>query len=180
MKFKKKPDYRVRRRRVVFSKGPIHLVDCWVEMPEGHLASRQVLEHPGAVVIIPHLGKDRYVLIRQFRFAARDWLWEFPAGGLEPGESVREAARRELIEEIGHAPGRLKRLVHFYPTPGISGEIMYLFLADKLKPAKGKPDEDERIEAHEFSLPEIGKMIRQGKIVDAKTTLGYFYLKMRL
>lgn len=173
----KKKRFHVKKRRVVFSKGPIHLVDCEVKMPSGRVLSRQVLEHPGAVVIIPEVKPGRYILIRQFRFAARDWLWEWPAGGIESGESLKKAASRELTEEIGQKPSTLRQLVKFYPTPGVSGEIMYLFLARGLKPEFAACDEDEEIEVKEFSLREIERMIQNGKICDAKTILGFFYLK---
>ncbi len=173
---KSKYSFRVKRRRIVFSKGPIHLVDCDVQMSDGKILSRQVLEHPGAVVMVPEVRRGHYILIRQFRFAVRDWLWEWPAGGIEPGESVQKAAARELAEEIGMRPKRLKKIMEFYPTPGVSAEIMHLFLAKGLVPARAVCDEDEEIEAREFSLKEIEKMIKQGKIRDAKTILGFFYL----
>ena len=169
--------FKIKKRKVIFSKGPIHLVDCDVLMPGGKLLSRQILEHPGAVVILPKIGPEKFLLIRQFRFAARDYLWEFPAGGIEPGESLKQAAVRELTEETGLRPRRLRKLVSFYPSPGISGEVMTLYLAEDLRPAVGEPDEDEEIEKREFSLKEIGTMIRRRKIRDAKTILGYFYLK---
>ena len=172
-----KKSFHVKKRKVVFSKGPIHLVDCDIKMPDGKVLSRQILEHPGAVVIIPQTENNRFYLIRQFRFAARKWLWEFPAGGIEPGENLRQAASRELIEECGYKPSRLKPLIKFYPTPGISGEIMYLFLASGLKSAYAKGDEDEVIEKKEFSLAQISKMIDRGAIVDAKTILGYHLIR---
>ena len=117
MPLKSKPVFHVKKRKVIFSKGPIHLVDCEVAMPSGRMLSRQILEHPGCVVVIPRIKKDRYILIRQFRFEARDWLWEFPAGGIEKGESLTQAARRELIEEIGYRPKRLKKLLQFFSFP---------------------------------------------------------------
>ncbi len=169
--------FHVKQRKVVFSKGPIHLVDCEVLMPSGRILSRQILEHPGSVVIIPKLGHDQYLLIRQFRFAARGWLWEIPAGGIEKGETFAQAAKRELIEEIGYRPRRLKKLLRFYPTPGVSGEMMHLYLAEDLVPAVGEKDEDEEIEMHPFSTRQIEKMIKQGKIIDAKTILAFYYLK---
>ncbi len=177
--------YSVTTRRVIFSKGPIHLVDCDVRLPGKNKAgkpevqklSRQIIEHPGAVVIIPKTGPDRYLLIRQFRFAARNWLWEWPAGGIEKGEEVRRSARRELAEETGFWPRKLKRLFSFYPTPGISSEIMHLFLAHDLVPKQALGDEDERIEVREFTLAQIGRMARSGKIRDGKTLLGYYFLK---
>lgn len=169
--------FEVLKRRLIFSKGPIHLVDCDVRMPSGRILSRQILEHPGAVVVIPKIRADRYILIRQFRFAAKNWLWEFPAGGIEKGESFKQAAARELAEETGLKPRKLKLLCQFFPTPGISGEIMYLYLAEQLIPAKAQKDEDEELEVAEFSLAQITRMIRGGEICDAKTILGYFYLK---
>lgn len=172
-----KKRYHLKTRKVIFSKGPIHLVDCEVKMPDGRILSRQIIEHPGAVVIIPKISKDKFLLVHQFRFAARDYLWEFPAGGLEPKENLAGAARRELMEEAGYRPKKLTRIVEFYPTPGISGEIMYLYLAENLVPEKREGDEDEDIETRAFSSREIMRMIQKKQIVDAKTILGFLYLK---
>jgi len=174
-----KKKFNVKKRKVIFSKGPIHLVDCDVAMPSGKLLSRQILEHPGSVVIIPRLARDRYVLVRQFRFATKSWLWEFPAGGRELGESIQQTAKRELMEEIGYRPRKLKKLLEFYPTPGISGEKMYLYLAEQLVPATAPQDEDEELEVHEFTSRQIERMVRQGKIIDAKTILGFLYINKR-
>ncbi len=172
-----KRNFSVKQSKVVFSKGPIHLVDCEVKMPSGTILSRQIIEHPGAVVIIPEIKPGRYFLIRQFRFAARAWLWEWPAGGIEKCESLKACAIRELMEETGYKPKRLKKLLSFYPTPGISSEVMYLFHAKNLVPAKAQGDEDEEIEVGEFSSKEIEKMIKTRKICDAKTILGFLCLK---
>lgn len=135
-----------------------------------------MLEHPGCVVIIPRTDSGKYVLVRQYRFPLEKHLWEFPAGGREPREGFPKAARRELMEEIGMKPGKLKKLLEFYPTPGVSGEKMHVFLAEDLSPAVAQKDEDEEFELGTFSLTEIGKMIRRGEIVDGKTLIGYFYL----
>lgn len=174
-----KKGFSVKQRKVIFSKGPIHLVDCEVKMPSGNLLSRQIIEHPGAVVIIPEIRPSHYILIKQFRFAARDWLWEWPAGGIEPEEkkNLKAAACRELMEETGYRPKKLTKIVEFYPTPGISSERMYVYLAQNLAPETAEGDEDEEIIVKEFSLKEIERMIRTGKIQDAKTILGFFYLK---
>ncbi len=169
--------FKILSREVVYQKGPITLVDCKVAMPNGMKLSRQILEHPGAVVIIPKLDRDKFVLIRQFRFAAKDWLYEFPAGGIEKGENLKKAASRELMEEIGYRPGKLKKVIEFYPTPGICAEVMHIYLAEDLKPQTAEADEDEDIETFEVNLAQIGRMIKTGKIKDAKTIISYFYLR---
>ncbi|MFA5390048.1 MAG: NUDIX hydrolase [Candidatus Omnitrophota bacterium] len=172
-----KKKYRVFKKKVVYSKGPIRLIDCKVRTPHGKVLSRQVLEHPGCVVIIPRTDGGKYVLVRQYRFPLGKYLWEFPAGGREPGETFSHAAKRELMEEIGMEPGKLEKLLEFYPTPGISGEKMHVFLAWGLEPAVAQKDEDEDFELGTFSLSEIGRMIRLGEIVDGKTLIGFFYLE---
>lgn len=172
-----KKQYRVFEKKVIFSKGPIRLIDCKVRTPHGKVLSRQVLEHPGCVVIIPRTDAGKYILVRQYRFPLEKYLWEFPAGGREPGEGFSQAAKRELMEEIGMRPGKLKKLLEFYPTPGVSGEKMHVFLALGLEPAAAQKDEDEDFELGVFSLSEIGRMIRCREIVDGKTLIGYFYLK---
>jgi len=172
-----KSKYRIFGKRVIFSKGPIRLVDCKVRTPYGKVLLRQVLEHPGCVVIIPRTAEGKYVLVRQYRFPLGKYLWEFPAGGREPGEMFPQAAKRELTEEIGMRPGKLKKLLEFYPTPGVSGEKMHVFLAWELEPAFAPKDEDEDFELGVFSLSEISRMIRRKEIVDGKTLIGFFYLK---
>ena len=172
-----KKKYRVFEKKVIFSKGPIRLIDCKVRTPQGKVLERQVLEHPGCVVMIPRTDAGKYILVRQYRFPLEKHLWEFPAGGREPGETFSHAAVRELMEEIGMRPGNLKKLLEFYPTPGVSGEKMHVFLAWDLTPAVAEKDEDEDLELGTFSYPEISRMIRRGEIVDGKTLIGFFYLK---
>jgi len=165
--------YKVNSRKVVFKKGPIQLVDCKVSLSTGQVLSRQILEHPGCVVIIPKIAKDRFLLARQFRLAAKGWIWEWPAGGIEKGEAKRAAAQRELMEEVGFRSKRLSKLLEFMPTPGTSEETMYVYLAEDLVPKSLEGDEDEDIEVGKFSEREIEKMIQTGKILDGKTILGF-------
>ena len=169
-----KKQYRVIKKKVIFSKGPIHLVDCDIHTPHGKVLSRQILEHPGCVVIIPKTSSGKYVLVRQYRFPLGKHLWEFPAGGKELNESFAAAAKRELMEEIGMKPGRLKKLMEFYPTPGVSGEKMHLYLAWDLHPEEAEKDEDEEFEIGHFTLKELGQMIGRGQIVDGKTVIGFY------
>ena len=154
------------------------LVECQLQVGKQRLI-RQSIEHPGCVVIVPQVNRDHFLLVKQYRYAARGWMWEFPAGGIEKGESTVHAAKRELMEEAGFAAGSLKKLLTFFPTPGISEEKMHLFVAKNLKAAYAEKDEDEEFEIREFSLKEIGKMIKSGKIEDGKTIIGYFMIKDR-
>ena len=172
-----KRQYRILQKKTIFSKGPIHLMDYKIRTPDRRILSKQVLTHPGCVVINPRTDSGKYVLVKQYRFPLEKWIWEFPAGGREPDETLPAAAKRELMEEIGMKPGRLKKLLAFYPTPGVSGEQMHVFLATQLKAATAPKDEDEEFEIGEFSLQELGRMIRRNEIMDGKTLIGYFYLK---
>jgi len=122
------------------------------------------------------LPGNRVLLIRQFRFAAKQKLWELVAGGLEPGESVLKAGRRELIEETGYNARRLRCLLSFYPTPGFVEEKMHLILATGLSAGQAQPESDERIETRIFSFAEVKKMLQHNRIHDGKTLVGLSWL----
>jgi ADP-ribose pyrophosphatase len=147
--------------------------------PGGVETTREIIYHPGSVVVIPHLPGGKLILVRQFRYAAQDSLWELVAGGLEKGERPIQGARRELIEEAGFRARRLKTVLDFYPSPGILSEKMHLVEAWDLTPAKGVPDEDERIEVGIFTLDEVARMIENRKIHDGKTLVGILWLMSR-
>ena len=135
----------------------------------GKIVTRELLLHPGAVVIIPFVDKNHFILLRQFRYAAQGPLLEIPAGTLEKGERPLICAKRELEEETGHLASRWKFLGKFYAAPGISNEMMYLYRADALKQGVKNLDHDEWIEHEIVSMPQALRMIRSGKIQDAKT-----------
>jgi ADP-ribose pyrophosphatase len=143
--------------------------------PTGVRATREVVTHPGSVVVMPVLPDGRIVLIRQYRHAARRFLWELVAGRMDPGEGVRQAAARELIEETGYRANRLRVFLDLFPTPGFLEERMYILLAEGVTAGKADPEEDERITAKAFTRAELETMIRRGVLRDAKSVAGLLY-----
>ncbi len=144
--------------------------------PGGVKAVREVVYHPGAVVLVPILSDGRLLLVRQYRHAARQSLWELPAGTLEPREKPRHAAARELIEETGYRAQHLRLLAEFFPSPGILTEKMHLFLARGLTRTAASPDPDERISVRSFTPGELHRMLRSGRIRDGKTLVGLLWV----
>jgi ADP-ribose pyrophosphatase len=136
--------------------------------PKGEF-KRDTIVHPGAVAVLPFDAKGNVILIKQFRPAAKDWLLEIPAGTLEKGEQPLACAKRELIEEIGFAAKKWKKLGAIFTAPGFCTEVIHLFAASDLKAAFAEMDEDEHIEVVTMSLAQIRKAVRAGKIRDAKT-----------
>lgn len=166
----------VLKKRTLIELNRSILVQCHLKVGSKSII-RQSIEHPGCVVIIPQLGRDQFLLVKQYRYATRGWIWEFPAGGIEPKESILRAANRELMEEVGYSSKKFKKLVSFYPTPGISEEKMHLFLARDLMVAYAEKDADEEFEIKAFKLKQIEKMIRSEEIQDGKTIIGFAFLK---
>jgi len=145
-----------------------------VRLPHGRTVTVDVVRHPKSVVLIPVPEAGHVILIRQYRHAVGQWLWEFPAGSVDPGESPEQAARRECHEEIGLMPATIVRIGAFYPTPGYCDEEMIFYrlstLEDPTVPAA--LDEDEDIEVRTFTLPDARDMARRGEIRDMKTVVG--------
>ena len=165
---------RVLRHRTIYD-GRIFRVDRDdVRLTNGRRVNLEVVRHRGSVVLLPQPTPRSIVLIRQFRYAVNRWLWELPAGSLEPGESPAVCARRECEEEIGLTPGRVTRLAALFPTPGFCDEVMVFFLCRRLRqPTRAiERDLDEQIEPRVFSLAEAARLVDRGRIVDMKTVLG--------
>jgi ADP-ribose pyrophosphatase len=144
--------------------------------PQGVEAERELVRHPGSVVVLPRFPGNRVLLVRQFRYAAQQSLWELVAGGIGPNESAAKAAARELREETGYTAAKYRLLFRFYSSPGFLNEKMHLFEAADLTSGKATPEKDERLETRLFRLSEIREMIAARKIQDGKTLVGLLWL----
>ena len=163
-------------RSEIIYKGPVFGVrrDEVLE-PGGIRTTREVVTHPGSVVVLPLLPDGRILLVRQYRHATRQFLWELVAGRIERGENPRQAAARELLEETGYRAKRYRVFLDIFPTPGFLEERMYILLAQGLTSGDARPEEDEKISSRVFSRSQLRQMIRRGKLRDAKTIAGLLY-----
>ncbi|MDF2928200.1 NUDIX hydrolase [Anaerospora sp.] len=143
-----------------------------VLLPNGKEAVREVVEHPGAVAIVPVLEDGSIVMVSQYRHAAGKILLEIPAGKLDKGEKPESCAARELEEEIGYQCQRLHKLASVYTTPGFSDEIIHIYLAEALTPTEQHLDEDEFLHIATFTKAQVRRLIADGSICDNKTITG--------
>ena len=157
-------------KQVVYSGSRIRLeLHILADDRTGKRLTKEVVVHPGAVVILPLMTDGTVVLIRNRRYAVGQILTELPAGTLEPGEIPINCAGRELVEETGFIAGRLKPLTAFYASPGVISERIYAFAAFDLEPAAIDPDAGEEIEVVPTPFEDVLAMIGDGRIQDAKT-----------
>jgi len=147
-----------------------------VKLPDGKETTREIIEHPGAVVILALADDQKIIMIRQFRVAANEVLWELPAGKVEDGEDLVRCAKRELEEETGYYPRKIKKLLSFFSTPGFCNERLTLFLAEDLEERSKNEDDDEFIQVKSLKISEVLKMIKGNVIKDAKTIIGILFL----
>jgi ADP-ribose diphosphatase len=146
-----------------------------VREPGGVRATREVITHPGSVVVLPVLADGRIVMIRQYRHAARRYLWELVAGRIDEGETVKEAASRELLEETGYRAKRYSEFLDVFPTPGFLEERMHIWLAEGLTEGQAEPEEDEKIISRPYGVKELKRMMQTGKLRDGKSIAGILY-----
>ena len=150
-----------------------------VEEPGGVRATREVVRHRGSVAALPVHADGRVVLIRQYRYAVDQLVWELPAGRLDPAESPEEGARRELEEEVGLHADQLEPISVFYTTPGFCDETMHLFRATDLREVPPRPEADERIETRLFTFDETRAMIERGLVREGKTLVALLLEALR-
>jgi ADP-ribose pyrophosphatase len=152
-----------------------------VTLDNGRTVSIESVRHRGSVVIIARPTPNHLVLIRQYRPVIGRWIWELPAGSLDPGETPDHAVVRECEEEIGLTPRRVTLLASWYPTPGFCDELMHFYLCDDLVTPTGPVtrDDDEQIEPATVSFDALREMIRDGRVVDMKTVVGLSLVEER-
>ena len=143
-------------------------------LDNGVTSDMDFIQHLGAAAMVPMLNQREVVLIKQYRHAIREFIWEIPAGTLDPRESPINCAKRELIEEIGYSANDWHQLGTITPLPGCSNERIHIFLASELKPAKQDLDADEMLNVKVIKFDEALKMILTGEISDGKTISGLF------
>jgi ADP-ribose pyrophosphatase len=161
---------------IVYKSRVFQVEETRATFPDGREREIAVVRHAPVAVLIPMPAAGQVVLIRQFRASIGRETWELPAGGLEPGETPEQAARRECEEEIALVPHTLQRLCAMFPSPGFCDEEMIFFRASDLRPpdasSSHKPDEDESIKVQTFSIDDARAMAGRGEIVDLKTAYG--------
>lgn len=140
-----------------------------IELPTGAKSFREIIRHPGGVVIVAMKDKETILMVKQYRYAIGDVSLELPAGKLEPFEDIELAAKRELLEETGYHADTWSSLGYIYTTPGICDEKLYLFFATDLHFDNPCPDEGEIIEAFEYNISDVYELIKQNKLNDSKT-----------
>jgi len=153
-----------------------------VQFPNGNVGELEMFRHPGASAILPFLddprsGDPRILLIRQFRHATGDFLWEIPAGRRDSGEHPDATAHRELREETGYRCGRLEKLTQIWTTPGFTDEVIHLYLADDLTPGDNALEADEVLAVHHFHWSEVMQMVQSGTIIDCKTLVAVMFVQ---
>ena len=148
-----------------------------VRLPDGSISHRELIRHPGAVVILPLLPDGRVLLERQFRYPNGQVFIEFPAGKIDPGEDHLDCARRELEEETGYTAARWRFVCTIHNAIAYSDEHLELFLAEDLTEGQQKLDDGEFLETFTATVPELLGMVQRGEITDVKTIIGAFWLE---
>lgn len=161
-----------------------NIIDVYLEevlLPDGNRSSREIVKHPGAVALVSLSPNKKLILVEQYRKPLNKQIIEIPAGKIEVNESKETTAHRELEEETGYKAKKLKHIQSFYTSPGFADEFIHLYYTDEVIKLEVKPrgDADEFIQIHEVSLEEAEELIKEGKIIDAKTIYAIMWLKLK-
>lgn len=166
------PGITIKQKQPIYRGRIFNLTRTQLRLPSGRVTWRETVVHPGSATMIPELPGQRVILVKQFRYPTRQYLWELPAGTLDPGETPRACALREIEEETGYRAKKITKLTEFYTCPGFCTEKIYLYLAQNLVKTHTKLDEDEIMKQKVFTRSEIKKLIKHRQITDAKTLIG--------
>lgn len=166
--------------QIVFEGNFLKVIRDQVQLPNGHLSSREYIKHSGAAMVIPLISPDKVLMIYQYRHAVGKVFLEFPAGKCDAGEKTTQTADRELQEEVGLRAQKMTLLTHIHPVIGYSNEQIDLFLAENLSPVSHHLDPDELLETVEISLAELEQKIWNNEITDVKTQIGAHWLLRHL
>lgn len=148
-----------------------------VQLPDGKMAYREYIKHPGAAMVIPVLEDGRVVMVRQYRHALKKIFLEFPAGKIDSGEDTLQTAKRELLEETGYSASQMIWLTTIHPVIGYADERIEIYLAKDLKAGSQKLDEGEHLDVESHELSELVQLVRDNQITDVKTQIGVFWLQ---
>lgn len=171
--------WRTTSTRPIYRNRWIDVREDMVELPDGHTTVYGVVECSECVGVLPFLDRDTVLLVGQYRYVARDFFWEIPTGGQHAGETILEAAQRELGEEAGYEAGRLVELCDFHTSKSILREVAHLYLAEDLRPAPRPADHTEFIEQRAFPFAEVLAMVARGEIKDAMTIVAVLHAARR-
>jgi ADP-ribose pyrophosphatase len=164
----------INSRKKLYQGRIFELISENITLKNGVTTNMEFIHHPGAAGIVPILDRNQIVLIKQYRHSLREYIWEIPAGTLDPGESALTCAKRELVEETGYSAQKWIELFDITPVPGYSDERIELFLALNLKTAQQNLDQDEMLNVHTIDIHDAMRMIQHGEIRDSKTISGLF------
>lgn len=164
-----------RSTRAVYENHWIRVREDIAELPDGRTTIYGVVQCAECVGVLPFLDPDTVLLVGQYRYVFKDFLWEMPTGGQHAGETLEEAAQRELAEEAGYEAGRLTRLCDFHTSKSILHEVAHLYLAEGLRPAPRPPDHTEFIERRAFPFAEVLAMVERGEIKDSMTVIAVLH-----
>ncbi|MEZ5487016.1 MAG: NUDIX hydrolase [Steroidobacteraceae bacterium] len=167
-------------KREIYAGRVVRLNVETVELPNGHRTDLEILHHPGGAAVVAIDAGQRVCLLHQFRHAAGGWIWELPAGKLEPGEPPAATVRRELAEEGGVRARHWEELGWYISSPGVFTERIYLYLATDLEPAMHAPEDGEVFEVHWLPFDQAIDKVHSGEFTDGKTCLGLLKARHRL
>ncbi len=152
----------------------------FVELPDGNVASREVIEHSGAVAVVPITDNDEIIMVKQYRHPMQEILLEIPAGRLKQNEDKDDCAKRELLEETGMIARNIKRVFSFFSSPGFCNEIVHLYVATELTYKEQQLDKGEFLEVVKVPIKKAVEMIYRGEIKDAKTIAGILNVALKI